>query len=156
MAEIANCENCSFLVQMHCYRMWYLSLSSINYFLLVTTCILLCWSDIFICSFKHLFHALKGSKMNRGEGGRGCEWYQLIGFWFLYISADYRKKTILEGHRPFKQHKTFFRGQYRNPVPFWPLQPGSGTGFLRIPELGSRILNPYFLEISDNFLGKVL
>ena len=37
----------------------------------------------------------------------------------------------------------------RDPVPFWPLDPGSGIGVS-----GSRIPNPYFLEISDNFLGK--
>ncbi len=32
----------------------------------------------------------------------------------------------------------------RHPLPFWPLDPGS------------RIPNPYFLELSDNFLGKKL
>jgi hypothetical protein len=32
--------------------------------------------------------------------------------------------------------------------------PGSGIGFCRIPDLGSRILTPYFLELSDKFLGK--
>ncbi len=32
--------------------------------------------------------------------------------------------------------------------------PGSGIGFFRIPDLGSRIPNPYFWELSDNFLGK--
>jgi hypothetical protein len=32
------------------------------------------------------------------------------------------------------------------------LTPGSGIGFFRIPNLGSRIPNPYFLELSDNFL----
>jgi hypothetical protein len=37
-------------------------------------------------------------------------------------------------------------------VPFWPLDPGSGIGFFRIP--GSRIPNPYFWELGDNFLGK--
>ena len=42
----------------------------------------------------------------------------------------------------------------RDPVPFWPLDPGSGIGFFRIPDLGSRIPNPYFWELSDNFLGK--
>jgi hypothetical protein len=36
-------------------------------------------------------------------------------------------------------------------VPFWPLDPGSGIGFFRIPDLGS---NPYFWELGDNFLGK--
>jgi hypothetical protein len=36
------------------------------------------------------------------------------------------------------------------------LTPGSGirNGFFWIPDLGSRIPNPYFLELSDNFLGK--
>ncbi len=33
------------------------------------------------------------------------------------------------------------------------LTPGSGIGFFRIPDLGSRIPNPYFWELSDNFLG---
>ncbi len=32
--------------------------------------------------------------------------------------------------------------------------PGSGIGFFRIPDLGSRIPNSYFCELSDNFLGK--
>ncbi len=30
----------------------------------------------------------------------------------------------------------------RDPVPFWPLDPGSGIGFFRIPDLGSRIPDP--------------
>jgi hypothetical protein len=46
------------------------------------------------------------------------------------------------------------RIRIRDPVPFWPLDPGSGIGFFRIPDLGSRIPNPYFRELSDNFLGK--
>ncbi len=41
-----------------------------------------------------------------------------------------------------------------DPVPFWSLDPGSGIGLSRIPVLGSRIQNPYFWELSDNFLGK--
>jgi hypothetical protein len=32
--------------------------------------------------------------------------------------------------------------------------PGSGIGFFRIPDLGSRIPTPYFLELSDKLLGK--
>jgi hypothetical protein len=42
----------------------------------------------------------------------------------------------------------------RDPVPFWPLDPGSGIGFFRIQDLGSRIPNPYFWDLNDNFLGK--
>ncbi len=34
--------------------------------------------------------------------------------------------------------------------------PGSGIGFFRIPDRGSRIPTPYFLEHSDKFLGKKL
>jgi hypothetical protein len=34
------------------------------------------------------------------------------------------------------------------------LTPGSGTGFFQIPDPGSRITNPYFRELSDNFVGK--
>jgi hypothetical protein len=37
--------------------------------------------------------------------------------------------------------------------PFDP-DPGSGIGFFRTPDLGSRIPNPYFLELGDKFLGK--
>jgi hypothetical protein len=37
----------------------------------------------------------------------------------------------------------------RDQVPFWPLDPGSGIGFFRIPDP-----NLYFWELSDNFLGK--
>jgi hypothetical protein len=48
------------------------------------------------------------------------------------------------------------RIRIRDPVPFWPLDPGSGIGFSRIPDLGSRIPNPYFRELNDNFLGKKL
>ncbi len=39
----------------------------------------------------------------------------------------------------------------QDPVPFWPLDPGSGKVFS-----GSRIPNPYVWELSDNFLGKQL
>ncbi len=42
----------------------------------------------------------------------------------------------------------------RDPVPFWPLDPGSGISFSLIPDLGSRIPNPYFWELCDNFFGK--
>ncbi len=38
--------------------------------------------------------------------------------------------------------------------PFWPLDPGSGIGLFRIPDLGSRIPNSYFWELSHNFWGK--
>ncbi len=36
----------------------------------------------------------------------------------------------------------------------WIRDLGSGIGFFRIPDLGSRIPNPYFWELRDNFLGK--
>jgi hypothetical protein len=54
----------------------------------------------------------------------------------------------------------------RDPVPFWPLDPGSRIVFLRISDLGSRIpdiwsrisdpgsKNPYFWKPSYSFLGK--
>ncbi len=38
----------------------------------------------------------------------------------------------------------------RDPVPFWPLDPGSGIGFFRIP---APIPSPYFWELNENFLG---
>ncbi len=34
------------------------------------------------------------------------------------------------------------------------MTPGSGISFFRIPDLGSRVTNPYFWELCDNFLGK--
>ncbi len=42
----------------------------------------------------------------------------------------------------------------RDPVPFLPLDPGSGMDFFRIPDLGSRIPRPYFEVLFDNFLVK--
>jgi hypothetical protein len=54
------------------------------------------------------------------------------------------------------QFVSVLRIRIRYPVPFWPLDPGSGIGFFRIPDLGSRIPNPYVWELSDNFLGKKL
>ncbi len=41
-------------------------------------------------------------------------------------------------------------------VPFWPLDPGSRIGLFWILYLGFWIPNPYFWEVSDNFLGKML
>jgi hypothetical protein len=36
----------------------------------------------------------------------------------------------------------------------WIRDPGSGMGFFRIPDPGSRIPRPYFEELFDNFFGK--
>ncbi len=36
----------------------------------------------------------------------------------------------------------------------WIRDSGSRVGFFRIPDLGSRIPNPYFWQLSDNVLGK--
>ncbi len=52
----------------------------------------------------------------------------------------------------FTYKYSVLRIRIRDPVPFLPLDPGSGIGFF--PDLGSRIPNPYFWELSDNFLGK--
>ncbi len=38
--------------------------------------------------------------------------------------------------------KAVLRIWIRDPVPFWPLDQGSGIGFFRIPDLGSRIPDP--------------
>ncbi len=38
----------------------------------------------------------------------GCGWYQSIGLWILYISADF--KNFFEGPRPFKKEKTYLSG----------------------------------------------
>ncbi len=46
------------------------------------------------------------------------------------------------------------RIRIRDPVPFWPLDPDPGSGIGFFPDLGSRIPTPYFLELSDKFLGK--
>ncbi len=45
-------------------------------------------------------------------------------------------------------------GSIQDPVPFRPLDPGSGIGFFWIPDLGSRFPNPYFWELSDTVFGK--
>ncbi len=57
---------------------------------------------------------------------------------------------------PARQATAVLRIRIRDPVPFWPLDPGSAIGFFWIPDLGSRIPNPYVWELSDNFLGKKL
>jgi hypothetical protein len=38
----------------------------------------------------------------------GCEWYQLMGLIFLYISANFL--LFFKGSRPFKIEKTHFSG----------------------------------------------
>jgi hypothetical protein len=60
----------------------------------------------------------------------GCEWYQSIGFWFLYISTDYKKKVT----GPLIKKNTFLEARVRDPGSgaFW--TPGSGIGFFRIPD----------------------
>ncbi len=45
--------------------------------------------------------------------------------------------------------RSVLRIRIRDPVPFWPLDPGS-----RIPDLRSRIPKPYFWELIDNIFGK--
>jgi hypothetical protein len=44
------------------------------------------------------------------------------------------------------------RIRIREPVPFWPLDPGSGIGYFL--DLWSRIPNPHFWELNDNFWVK--
>ncbi len=44
---------------------------------------------------------------------------------------------------------TVLRIRIRDPVPFWPLDPGAGIGFFRIPDP-----KHIFWKFSDNFLGK--
>ncbi len=59
-------------------------------------------------------------------------------------------------HRPGACHPAHLIPvlRIRDPVPFWTLDTWSGIGFFRIPDLGSRIPNPYLWELSDIFLGK--
>ncbi len=63
--------------------------------------------------------------------------------------------NIMAGNRVYLQITVL---RIRDQVPFWPLDgdPVSGIGFFRIldRDLGSRIPNPYFWEVSDKFLGK--
>jgi len=58
---------------------------------------------------------------------------------FLFYVPMYRCLC----YRVFQEWKTVLRIQIRDLVLFWPLDPGSGIGFFRIPDLGSRIPNPY-------------
>ncbi len=48
------------------------------------------------------------------------------------------------------------RIRIRDPVPFWPLDPDTGSGIGFFPDPGSRIPDPkpIFLELSNKFLGK--
>ncbi len=46
------------------------------------------------------------------------------------------------------------RIRIRDPVPFWPQDPDPGSGIRNRFFSGSRIPTPYFLELSDKFLGK--
>ncbi len=50
-----------------------------------------------------------------------------------------------------KGWQAVLRIRIRDPMPFWPLDPGSGIDFFRIPDP-----NPYFWELCDNFWGKKL
>jgi hypothetical protein len=71
-----------------------------------------------------------------------------------YLSTKINNQKKKYSALPIYNLLSVLRIWIRDPVPFWPLDPGSGIGFFRIPDLGSRIQNPYFLELSDNFLGK--
>jgi hypothetical protein len=51
-------------------------------------------------------------------------------------------------------YRSVLRIRIRDPVPFWPLDPGSGIGFFRISDPGSQTHTFDFWELSDNFLGK--
>ncbi len=53
-----------------------------------------------------------------------------------------------------KLNLNIFNKDIRNCSAF--LTPGSAIGLFRIPDLGSRIPNPYFWGLGDNFLGKNL
>ncbi len=77
----------------------------------------------------------------------------------LWSSRMQRFITALLCTKCWKVQNLFeavLRIRIRVPVPFWSLDPESGRGFSgsRIPDLGSLIPNPYFWELSDNFLKK--
>ncbi len=69
---------------------------------------------------------------------RNCllHWSQLLvlTFWqFLY-----RLVTFVSNQCCGSGIRCLFDPWIRDPVPFWPLDPGSGIGFFRIPDLGSQ------------------
>ncbi len=79
----------------------------------------------------------------------------------LYLFCCKRMYCRMRNDTKVKRVKLLavLRVRIRDPVPFWPLDPGFGIGFFRIPEKKisdpwSRISNPYFWKLCDNFLGK--
>jgi hypothetical protein len=70
----------------------------------------------------------------------------------LLAAANVKKEddVSMYTHHRLQQFSPVLRIRIWDPVPFWPLDPGSVIGFFS----GSRIPNPYFWELSDNFLGK--
>ena len=96
-----------------------------------------------------------------GGGGQSSLTRSIIGIFNAFVNKESNGKVIKAhwggGGEPYGVRYRFssvLRIRIRDPVPFWPLDPGSGIGFFRIPDLGSRIPNPYFWELIDNFLGK--
>ncbi len=108
-------------------------------------------------------------------------WYKLQSrrplIWKVHldIKQNYRQRFKFLNHVIFSASavglKTYIcqavlRIRIRDPVPFWPLDPGSGIGFFRISDPGSRIPDPWFRipdpepifltlwELRDNFLGE--
>jgi hypothetical protein len=76
----------------------------------------------------------------RRETGSACPYLNLEEK-FLIFKITYNLRIL--------QLYAVLRIRFRDPMPFWPLDPdpGSGKGLFRIP-------NPYFGEVSDKFLGK--
>ncbi len=65
------------------------------------------------------------------------------------------KMFLLMHKYTFSYKFPVLRIRIRDPVPFWPLDPGSGRGFFRIPDLGSPIPDPkpIYLRAKWKFFG---
>ncbi len=124
----------------------------------------------------------RAGQAQSAQGHQGVPWVQgpkvhqltflIFSLFFRHIFIKLNFGCALVSHKRYSEmfffHPPFLVGlfQYliisvlririRDPVPFWPLDPdkGSEIGLFRIPDLGSRIPNPYFLELNDISLGK--
>ncbi len=82
----------------------------------------------------------KSCKRWGGGGGRGG-----IAVFYCYLLFLFRIAVYSLILQPLSIPCTLvpvLRIRIRDPVPFWPLDPGSRISFFRIPDLGSRISDP--------------
>ncbi len=88
----------------------------------------------------HHFHEKRSEKLMSHFRGKEKESLSAtITSW----KRSEKLKSYLNGKEK-ESLSAVLRIRIRDPVPFWPLDPGSRIGFFRIPDLGSRTPRPYF------------